>query len=122
MPYKPNRPCAYPGCSELIPYDEYYCKKHKIPSRKDIRSSSSSRGYNYKWQKESKRYLELNPLCVRCKAEGKYINATVVDHIIPHKGNEELFWDKNNWQPLCKKCHDRKTITEDINRKEVYHY
>ena len=23
--------------------------------------------------------------------------------------NKQLFWDENNWQPLCKDCHDRKT-------------
>nr|WP_292832122.1 HNH endonuclease signature motif containing protein [Mesorhizobium sp.] len=24
-----------------------------------------------------------------------------------------LFWDRSNWQPLCKPCHDRKTATSD---------
>jgi 5-methylcytosine-specific restriction protein A len=37
----------------------------------------------------------------------------VVDHIIPHKGDKDLFWDSNNWQPLCKTCHDEKTARED---------
>lgn len=32
--------------------------------------------------------------------------ATVVDHVIPHKGDLGLFWDLTNWQPLCKLCHD----------------
>jgi shikimate kinase len=31
--------------------------------------------------------------------------ATVVDHIKPHRGDQALFWDKNNWQPLCTHCH-----------------
>ncbi|RKJ07590.1 HNH endonuclease, partial [Butyricicoccus sp. 1XD8-22] len=39
--------------------------------------------------------------------------ATVVDHIKPHQGDQSLFWNENNWQPLCKRCHDRKTRTED---------
>ena len=43
-----------------------------------------------------------------------------VDHIIPHRGDQKLFWDRNNWQALCKPCHDRKTGKED--RKVVYHY
>ena len=34
---------------------------------------------------------------------------TVVDHIVPHRGDARLFWDEDNWQPLCKSCHDRKT-------------
>ena len=39
--------------------------------------------------------------------------AREVDHIEPHKGDDTLFWDQDNWQPLCKPCHSRKTATED---------
>ncbi|WP_309252328.1 HNH endonuclease signature motif containing protein [Paenibacillus spongiae] len=39
--------------------------------------------------------------------------ATVIDHIKPHKGNKVLFWDRNNWQPLCKSHHDKKTARYD---------
>jgi len=38
--------------------------------------------------------------------------ATVVDHVTPHKGDKVLFWDRLNWQALCKRCHDRKTAFE----------
>lgn len=37
----------------------------------------------------------------------------MVDHITPHKGDRGLFWDRNNWQALCKTCHDTKTAAED---------
>ena len=33
--------------------------------------------------------------------------ATLVDHIIPHKGDQALFWDWRNWQSLCTPCHNR---------------
>ncbi len=36
-----------------------------------------------------------------CEAEGKATAATVVDHIVPHKGDQALFWDTDNWQSLC---------------------
>jgi 5-methylcytosine-specific restriction protein A len=39
--------------------------------------------------------------------------AACTDHIIPHKGDQALFWDTNNHQSLCKDCHDYKTATED---------
>lgn len=39
--------------------------------------------------------------------------STVVDHIKPHKGDQQLFWSKANHQALCKECHDTKTATED---------
>jgi HNH endonuclease len=48
-------------------------------------------------------FLLNNPLCCMCKRPRP---AEVLDHIIPHKGNERLFWDERNWQPLCKHCHD----------------
>ena len=43
-----------------------------------------------------------------------------LDHIIPHRGDRRLFWDRNNWQALCKSCHDSKTMTED--RYEEFRY
>ncbi len=49
------------------------------------------------------------PLCANCLSKGILAPATVVDHIVPHRGDRALFWDENNWQALCKSCHDRKT-------------
>lgn len=34
------------------------------------------------------------------------VQATVVDHIKPHRGDVELFRDSENLQSLCKHCHD----------------
>ena len=35
------------------------------------------------------------------------ITATeVTDHVIPHKGDQALFWDHDNWQPACGWHHD----------------
>lgn len=47
-----------------------------------------------------------HPLCRYCLETGHATPATVVDHIIPHRGDQTLFWDEANWQPLCKLCHD----------------
>ena len=41
-----------------------------------------------------------------CEVEGHVTAATVVDHIIPHRGDENLFWERDNWQSLCKLHHD----------------
>ena len=81
------------------------------------RKSSGKRGYNSRWQKARARFLAKseNVFCVECKKEGKLVRATVVDHIVPHRGNSELLWDEKNWQPLCKKHHDIKTWNEDKN-------
>ena len=73
--------------------------------RKD-KTSSNDRGYGYKWQQARLHYLALNPLCVYCRNEGRVTAANVVNHKIPHCGDQELFWDELNWESLCKKHHD----------------
>ncbi|EMA1799432.1 HNH endonuclease [Cronobacter turicensis] len=76
--------------------------------------------YGSRWDKARLTFLRANPLCVMCHRQGRAVPATVVDHIKPHKlkealngGNpqeiakaQKLFWDKANWQPLCKQHHD----------------
>ena len=74
--------------------------------------TSAQRGYGYKWQQAREGYLRLHPLCVMCEAKDRTTSATVVDHIIPHRGDQKLFWDSGNWQPLCKSHHDAKTQQE----------
>ena len=36
------------------------------------------------------------------------------------RGDPVLFWDEGNWQPLCKHCHDVKTMADD--RYQEYRY
>ena len=73
----------------------------------DKRTSSAERGYNSRWQKARATFLRSHPLCCHCATLDITTAATVVDHITPHKGDQALFWDVDNWQPLCKPCHDR---------------
>ena len=68
-----------------------------------------SRAYNYRWQQSRLRFLAANPLCVECKRLGYITEATVVDHVTPHRGNQVLFWDERNWQALCAPHHTEKT-------------
>lgn len=70
------------------------------------KAKTSERGYGWRWQKARLRFLQENPLCVYCQRQGRVTAATVVDHITPHRGDMDLFWDSDNWQPLCKHCHD----------------
>lgn len=80
--------------------------------------NSAQRGYGGKWRKAREAYLKKHPLCVYCKRQGHTTVATVVDHIKPHRGDSKLFWDRTNWQPLCKQCHDSVKKREE-NGKEV---
>ena len=69
---------------------------------------TAARGYGGRWQRARLMFLGRpeNVLCRMCTAIGLVTRATVVDHIKPHRGDQVLFWDTSNWQPLCKRCHD----------------
>lgn len=70
------------------------------------KGTAHERGYTARWQRSAKRFLDSNPLCAMCLDAGNTVPATVVDHIRPHRGDDALFWDCTNWQPLCKTHHD----------------
>jgi 5-methylcytosine-specific restriction endonuclease McrA len=71
-----------------------------------LRLSARDRGYTWRWQKERALFLRAHPLCVMCSRALRVTPATVVDHIVPHKGDQALFWSHANWQSLCKLHHD----------------
>ena len=79
-----------------------------LPSEKMIKNEQyKPRLYDTPaWRTCSKRFLAENPLCVFCKKKGIIKTANVIAHIIPHRGDKALFWDENNWQPLCYHCHN----------------
>ncbi|WP_225783343.1 HNH endonuclease [Xenophilus sp. Marseille-Q4582] len=91
----------------------------KQPSWRQDRRKTAERGYGGRWQRERKAFLARpeNVLCVMCSAERRVTIATVVDHIVPHKGDEVLMWDQTNWQPLCKRHHDSDKQAEEKGRK-----
>ncbi|WP_347335991.1 HNH endonuclease [Rhodopseudomonas palustris] len=78
------------------------------------RPTARQRGYDSKWQHESKAFLARpeNRFC----ACGCGRIADVVDHIKPHRGDMKLFWDRNNWQPMASSpCHSSRK--QSLERK-----
>jgi 5-methylcytosine-specific restriction protein A len=115
MPTAPRRPCRKIGCDALV--TSGFCAKHRREERARAeaeRPSARQRGYDSRWQRYRLGFLARHPLCeLECQAQGLVTAATVVDHITPHRGDRRLFWDRNNHQAACKRCHDRKTARED---------
>ena len=97
-----------------MPYspDNHSITKAK-PRHTAQRKTSGRRGYGYRWQQARAGYLRKHPLCVHCEAKGRITVATDLDHIVPHQGDMEVFWDFSQVQGLCKSCHSRKTARED---------
>lgn len=72
-----------------------------------MKAAEYARLYRTKaWHRLRTITLRDNPLCVYCEQLGRLTPATVVDHVVPHKGDEGLFYDQGNLQSLCKPCHD----------------
>lgn len=114
MPSKPPSTCNQHGCVVLT--NGRYCDDHKKKAQQQQdkrRGTAAQRGYGSQWRKARAGYLRNHPLCVMCERDGRIVQAVIVDHIVPHKMDRELFWDKANWQPLCKHHHDVKTAKED---------
>ncbi len=83
------------------------------PASEAARPDATQRGYDRRWRKARLSFLVDHPLCASCSAKGLTVEATVVDHSIPHKGDQELFWRSELWVPLCTHCHNVKTATKD---------
>lgn len=129
---KPKKPCAHPGCVKWATHGSYcaehyaeFLRKREEQKKKFFANWQEKKKQNHyerpaeqllyrdpKWQKASKIFLMENPICVICGRP-----ATDTDHIRPHKGDYNLFWDVSNWQPLCHECHARKTYQEN---REAY--
>jgi 5-methylcytosine-specific restriction protein A len=118
MPAHPLRPCRQPGCGALVREKHGLCPAHLAGARRCTdakRENANARGYTWQWRKAREHFLRLHPLCecAECRAVGRIMPASVVDHIIPHRGDMALFWDRSNWQAMSKPCHDRKTAREN---------
>ena len=114
----PKKPCAHPGCSRLIDIGSAYCEAHAAQNKRDRdRTADAKRADkpSRKWYKrkawkgkggrrEQQRASE--PLCRLCPDYSKQ-QATVADHVIPHREDYALFWF-GELQSLCKSCHDIK--------------
>lgn len=108
MPIAPLRACGRCGAAGCL------CgARAGRDLRERARPSARQRGYGARWDRARKAYLARHPLCVLCEESKRITVADTVDHIIPHKGHEGLFWSETNWQPVCWRCHSRKTATTD---------
>lgn len=50
-------------------------------------------------------------------------NSPVIDHIKPHRGNPELFWDESNLQAVSKEYHDsekQRLEQESLHQRGVW--
>lgn len=57
-----------------------------------------------RWERRRQALFADQPLCVMCLRSETITIADTADHIIPHRGDPDLFWN-GELQPLCASCH-----------------
>ena len=110
MPYKPKRPCSYPGCGKLT--DGRYCEEHRQVAGRQYnkyqRDPNTSQRYGRSWRRIRELYIQAHPICERCQSEGRLTPAEEVHHIVPLTAGGTN--DAGNLMALCKSCHSRITV------------
>lgn len=85
-------------------------------ARRDQRSAEAEgwrRLYKTKrWREIRAEQLANEPLCRMCSAMGRVTAASICDHVKPHKGVLDLFWDGEK-QSLCPTHHDATKQAEE---------
>lgn len=67
-----------------------------------------------RWRAKRRVQLHNEPLCAYCQLQGKVTAATVADHIVPHRKDEQAFWS-NKLQSLCSYHHNSTKQSEEAN-------
>ena len=110
MPYKPKRPCSYPGCGRLT--DGRFCDEHRQVAEHQynhyLRDPDTNKRYGRAWKKIRAHYIQAHPLCEQCEQEGRLTPAEEVHHILPLANGGAH--DDDNLMALCKSCHSSITI------------
>jgi 5-methylcytosine-specific restriction protein A len=108
MPAAAYHECRFPRCPNYAVHHGY-CATHASSdsNRRNPEPGNLNPG-NARFRRLRHFFLVKHPMCNACKREP----ATILDHVIPHRGISPLFWSQNNWQGLCVHCHGVKTARE----------
>lgn len=108
MSQPPLRFCATPGCAARVP--KGHCAAHAQMREQGRPNFDVRRLYRTRrWIRLRASVLQEQPFCVDCSKLNRLEPSTDVDHVRPHRGNVNLFWDSTNLQALCHACHSKKT-------------
>ena len=123
-------PVACPDCGQPSVRGSRYCEKHtKENAAVDARRAGDKQRHAenaYRawygwaiWRNLKAQFFNVDPMNAVCAhtdpRTGQRCNkpAEEVDHIIPHRGNWDLFTDLKNLQGLCHVHHSQKTAREE---------
>lgn len=89
-----------------------------VPSLPDGRPAWRAWYKHARWQRLRQHQLTSEPLCRMCLEAEVVTEATVADHVVPHRGDPDLFWN-GRLQSLCERHHNRDKQAEESGRQVV---
>ncbi len=106
------------GTGRFMPHGSY--SKPPLVGRRPRTDAPLQRLYSTaRWKRLRRQILRRDPLCVECDKMGVVEPSTQADHVVPHAGDLDLFYDESNLQGLCRTCHSSKTGKELRARDKV---
>lgn len=114
---RPLRVCIEQGCHTLTSGVRCAaCERERStrPKPQGMTGESLYRLYRtVAWRRLREALTQQNPWCAECLKKNINNPWDELDHIVPHRGNLDLFWDRDNLQGLCRTCHANKTWREE---------
>ncbi|MBL4730773.1 MAG: HNH endonuclease [Sulfurimonas sp.] len=118
----PKKICNGCGCNELISMNEKYCNTHRIIDKQDMKIKNRNYDEKHRNKKHTKFYnskewrairtlvlSDAGGLCLYCLNNDYTAKANMVDHIVPIEIDWKKRLNRDNLQPLCYMCHNKKT-------------
>ncbi|HCF71988.1 MAG TPA: HNH endonuclease [Syntrophomonas sp.] len=118
MPQKAKKPCAHPGCPQLVT-DGRFCINHQNDGQKQrrerdqyydeiVRNQKTKSFYKSRaWQAARRRALIRDHyLCQDCLKEGRITQADTVHHRVEISKDWSKRLDIDNLISLCASCHN----------------
>ena len=90
----------YCRCGHLIESGQG-CPSCKRPSKRQ----RDRQTYDYRWEKLSKYYRRMHPICERCDDAGRTTPSDHVHHVVPVLIDPSRKYDLANLVALCQACH-----------------
>jgi 5-methylcytosine-specific restriction protein A len=107
MATAPLRYCTSPGCSEKVSSGR--CTLHQQHHRRAQRTTALHNLYDsVRWKRLRREHQRDYPWCVTCLAQGVKRPWQQLDHVVPHRGDLDSFWN-GQLQGLCREHHQAKT-------------
>ena len=119
MPQRLSRLCRNRLCKATHRNANGYCDAHQVDAQqiKSSRAGKFSKWYTTpRWRSIRSQQLSAEPLCAYCVKAGRVTQATVCDHVEPHRGDELKFWGEP-FQSLCQTCHSSTKQREEAAQR-----